>query len=349
MKKTLLLCTWALASFSVFCSTLASADNVSTWPGSGTSSNADKKNAFGKNVSGLFYQPAANSKPAVVWAVKNAPSILYKLDWNGKNYVSDSNNGWSAGKSMSYPDGKGAPDAEGVTMAELSENAVYVVSERDGNQDSVNRFSILRYDLSGSGSTLRASHEWNFTAAMPTNTPVNKGPEAIAWVPDSYLTQAKFYDEHKKTLYQPQNYANHGSGLFFVGMEDTGTIYAFALNFADSSYTIVATINSGESAIMDLSFERDNQVLWAHCDDTCNNRNHLLTVDGKKNSASAGKFIVQKSLQRPSDLPDYNFEGIAIAPEAECKNGQKHFLWANDSNDDKHVIWQSNIQCGALF
>ena len=347
MKKIVsrVLCNLALASFSLFSSTLASADNLSTWPGSGTSSNADKKNAFGKNVSGLFFQAAANSKPAVVWAVKNAPSILYKLGWDGKNYVSDSSNGWSEGKSMAYTDGKGAPDAEGVTMAELSENAVYVVSERDGNQDSVNRFSILRYDLSGTSSTLRASHEWNFTAAMPTNTPVNKGPEAITWVPDSYLTQAKFYDEHKKTLYQPQNYANHGSGLFFVGMENTGTIYAFALNYADASYTLIATIASGETAIMELSFDRDNQVLWAHCDDTCKNHNHLLTVDDKKNSSTAGKFIVQKGYQRPSDLPDYNFEGIGIAPETECKNGQKPFLWAND----KHVIWQSNIKCGALF
>jgi len=274
---------------------------------------------------------------------------LYKLNWDGKNYLKNAQNGWENGKTLLYGNGKGNPDAEGVTMAELDSGAIYVATERDGDHETTNRFSVLRYDTKQSGHSLTATIEWNLTAALPNNTQINKGPEAITWVPDSYLTSHQFYDEHSKGNYNPANYPNHGTGLFLLGVEQTGLVYAFALNHVDASYTLIASFESGEAAVMDLTFDRDNKVLWAHCDNTCDNHDHLLAVDTSIGSASHGKFIVRKAFNRPKGLPNYNFEGIAIAPESECKNGQKNFIWSNDSNDSGHALWQGKINCGALF
>jgi hypothetical protein len=227
---------------------------------------------------------------------------------------------------------------------------VYVAAERDGDHETTNRFSVLRYDTQTSSTSLNASHEWDLTAAFNgLNIQINRGLEAITWVPDSYLTSRHFYDEHSRASYNPANYPQHGTGLFFVGMEQTGMIYAFALNHQDASYTLVASIASGEAAVMDLSFDRDNLALWAHCDNTCDNHDHLLSIDTAVGSSTYGKFIVRKAYNRPKGLSNYNFEGIAIAPEAECSNGKKNFIWANDSNDGGHVLWKGSVACGPLF
>ena len=44
------------------------------WPTSTTVVTADASNAFGGNLSGLYYQPAGGSEGAVLWGVQNSPS-----------------------------------------------------------------------------------------------------------------------------------------------------------------------------------------------------------------------------------------------------------------------------------
>ena len=48
--------------------------------------------------------------------------------------------------------------------------------------------------------------------------------------------------------YNPATYANHGTGLFFVGLEANGIVYGFALDQTSSSFTRVATFSSGFEA-----------------------------------------------------------------------------------------------------
>ena len=69
------------------------------------------------NLSGLAYQPSGSGAPGVLWAVRNGPSTLYRLVYDGTKWTPDTANGWSAGKQLRYADGAGAPDAEGVTLA----------------------------------------------------------------------------------------------------------------------------------------------------------------------------------------------------------------------------------------
>lgn len=327
-------------------STQSMAVTYVAWPTTSTVVTADQASTFGENVSGLFYQPAAASNAAVLWAVQNSPSKLYSLTWNGSNYVKNTTNSWGGGKTLRYPNGSGAPDAEGVTMAELNSPAVYVASERDGSGSS--RLSILRYDTSATGSTLKASNEWNLTADLP-KVDSNAGLEAITWVPDSYLQASQFIDENTRLPYDPANYPSHGSGLFFVGLEANGQIYAYALNQSGSSYVRVATVASGQSQVMDLSFDRDNNILWTACDNNCSGKTTLLSVDTTVGSPTKGKFVVRKGYNRPGSMSNMNSEGIAIAPESECINGLKTFIWADDAQDNNHALRRGTISCGPLF
>lgn len=319
----------------------------SAWPTSTTVVTADASNPFGGNLSGLFYDPAAGAQSAVLWGVQNSPSKLYNLVWSSSTstYIKNTANGWSAGKTLRYPNGSGAPDAEGVTKAELSSAAIYVATERDGSGAS--RLSVLRFDTSSAATTLNATHEWNLTTDLPT-VGSNLGLEAIAWVPDSFLQANGFIDESTGAAYNPSNYPLHGTGVFFVGLEANGKIYAYALN-SDSTYHRIATIASGHSQIMDLSFDRDKNVLFAHCDNGCTNRVHLLAIDTTVGSATKGKFIVRKAYERPSTLGNNNHEGIAIAPESECVSNLKQYFWADDAETSGHAIRRGTISCGSLF
>ena len=63
----------------------------------------------------------------------------------------------------------------------------------------------------------------------------NLGLEAITWVPDTYLVASGFIDESTGAAYDPSRYPGHGTGLFFVGVEANGIIYAYALDHVDAA------------------------------------------------------------------------------------------------------------------
>jgi hypothetical protein len=350
LKKLFFACAVSLVSAQAM-----AAITYSAWPNSTPVVVADGSKQFGGNLSGLLYEPAVGTQKAVLWAVQNGPSKLYNMVWNGSIYVKNTANGWSAGKTLVYPNGAGVPDAEGVTKAELSSTAIYVSTERNdtGSSSVTPRFSVLRYDTSSTATTLTATHEWNLTPDLPIVTDSNAGLEAIAWLPDSYLQAKGFIDETDGLSYNPANYPSHGTGLFFVGLEKKGVIYAYALNEANSTYTRVATIASGQTGIMDLSFDRDNQVLWAYCDNNCSNRSTLLAIDTVVGSATKGKFIVRKAYNKaPSVITSgMNNEGIAIAPASECTGtpALKSFFWTDDSESNSHSIRRGKIPCAPLF
>ena len=102
---------------------------------------------FGTNLSGLAYQPSGTAARGVLWAVRNGPSTLYRLVYDGTKWTPDTTNGWSAGKQLRYPDGTGDPDAEGVTLVDGDPaNGIYVSTERNNNASGVSRPAVLRFD-----------------------------------------------------------------------------------------------------------------------------------------------------------------------------------------------------------
>lgn len=255
------------------------------WPGGAAVAVADGANVFGENLSGLSFESAG-----VLWAVNNGPGKLYRLVPNGATWRPD--NAWSSGKSLRYANGSGDPDAEGVVV---TPEGLYVATERDNDKDGTSLPKVLRYDVSASGGSLNATSEWNLKADLPA-VAANSGLEGISWIPDSFLTAHGFRDERTGTTYAPSGYPGHGAGLFFVGLEASGTVYAYALNQTGGGYTRVATIPTGFSAVMELEFEASAGRLWASCDDTCQGRSATLAIDAQ------GKFTATAVYDRPTGM-----------------------------------------------
>ncbi|WP_405057323.1 hypothetical protein OG474_31920 [Kribbella sp. NBC_01505] len=294
------------------------------WPGGSSVATADGSNVFGKNLSGLSFQGSG-----VVWAAKNGPGKLYRLVPDGAGWKPES----TAGKTLRYANGKGDPDAEGVVA---TPDGIVVATERDNSNDDTSLLKVLRYDGTSSASTLNATREWNLTSDLPDVDP-NSGLEGVSWIPDSFLTGHGFRDEHTGTAYDPAAYAGHGTGLYFVGLEDNGTIYAYALNQSSSSFTRVATITSGFAEVMDLEFDAATGRLWAACDDGCQGRTTTLEVN------TDGKFAPTATYNRPSGMGNLNNEGFAISPT--CTSGTKTVLWSDDDNTSNHALRRGTLPC----
>jgi Ca2+-binding RTX toxin-like protein len=298
------------------------------WPGGSAVANGSDF-SFGSNMSGLAYQPSGSGAPGVLWAVKNNPGTLYRLIYDGTKWTPDTANGWSVGKELRYPDGFGNPDAEGVTLAAGDPNHVYVSTERDGGGGS--RPDVLSYDVTSTSATpLNAIRDWSLDPDLP---PLggNLGLEAIVWIPDDVLVAKGFKDEATNAAYNPATYPNHGTGLFFVGIEQSGEIRAYALDqTADTPVTRVALIESGFPAVMDLEYEPETSHLWAACDDSCDGRTERLDV--AQSGVNDGKFVITDAYDRPAGMPNLNNEGFAISPRAECVGGFKPVFWLDDTN-----------------
>ncbi len=318
------------------------------WPGLGDVQTVDGMNVFGTNMSGLAYEGASGGSPAVLWAAKNGPGTLYRLIASGDLWIPDPANNWGAGKTLRYPDSLGDVDAEGVTFAGgTSAGGMYVAAERNNAASGVSRNSVLRYDVSQTWTTLRATHEWNLTADLPV-TGANLGAEAIAWIPDSVLVNRQFFDESKGAAYAPADYPDHGTGIFFVALEANGVVYAYALNHANSTFTRIATITTGYPGVMDLEYDPSTHYLWATCDDGCNNTFGVLEIDTGAGSPTRGRFVGPRSFARPAGLGNFNNEGFAITPSSECVGGVKPVFWADDNQTGGHALRRGSITCGPI-
>ena len=326
----------------------ASAVVTQPWPGPDDVQTVDAADLFTDNVSGLTYEPATAAAPAVLWAVANIPGRLHRLVSSGGSFASDTAGGWEAGKLLQFPSGQSAADAEGVTLAATSADGLYVASEHDNAAASTSRQSILRYDVAAAGASLTATHEWNVTALLPPSG-ANLGIEAITWVADQYLLEKSFFDEAAGRDYAPDDYGEHAAGLFFVGVEQSGMIYGFALDHTDGVATLVASIRSPFAGVMSLEYDRDLGQLWFGCDETCGNPSGILDVDTADGSPSRGRFTLRRLFARPSSLPNSNHEGIAIGPESECTVGFKPFYWADDADVAGHTLRRDAIPCGPAF
>jgi len=269
---------------------------------------------------------------------------MYRLIWNCSAWASDPSSGWGAGKTLRYPNGTGNPDAEGITFAGSSATGIYVATERNNDVSGTSRNSILLFDASGTGTTLVATREWNLTSDLPV-VGSNTGLEAVTWVPDAYLVGRGFYDENRSAAYNPALYPDHGSGLFFVGVEQNGRVYAYALNHVNGTFTRVASFASGFAGVMGLEFDRELNQLWVVCDDGCSGQSAVFDIDSRAGSATYGRFFATRLFARPTGMSNLNNEGFAFAPQAECVANAKPVFWADDAATSGHAIRRGTVSC----
>ncbi len=304
----------------------------SAWPGSSTVTTADASNVFGSDLSGL------HQEGGVLWAAQNSGK-LWRLVSNGSGgWQPDTASGWSAGKTLRFTGGSGAPDSEGVTVTGAgsgSAGGVFVASERNGDASGTSRLSVLRYDVTGTNSTLSATREWNLTSNLPS-VGSNAGFEAITWIPDSALTSAGFKDESTGAAYDPSRYTAHTGGVFFVGVEGTGSLYGYVLTDT-GAYTRVASLSSGMAGVMELQWEPQTSRLWLVCDDNCSGQHRTMKID------TTGAFATTAAYNRPGGMSNLNNEGFALA--GECVAGAKSVVWSDDGNTGGHALRAGTIGC----
>ncbi|MEU8777290.1 lamin tail domain-containing protein [Streptomyces sp. NPDC048606] len=302
------------------------------WPGASGVATADASNVFGQDLSGLYQEGD------VLWGAQNNGKLWRLVRDGSAGWKPDTGNGWSSGKTLRFTGGSGSPDSEGVTLAGSgSAGGAFVASERDGSASGTSRLSVLKYDITASGSSLTASKEWNLTSDLPA-TGSNLGLEGITWVPDSYLTGAGLGDASTGAAYDPARYGAHSGGVFFVGVEGTGMVHGYVL--ADSGgHTRVASFSSGMTGVMELQWEPQAARLWAVCDDTCDGRHRTLKID------ATGSFTTTAVYDRPTGMPNHNNEGFSLAGSDECVAGSKPVYWSDDSNDGGHALRRGTITC----
>ena len=292
---------------------------VSPWPGLAEVAVVDTTPRFLEDSSGLDTQVTAEG--TFLWAVDNGTGTFWKMNVaaNGDTALAA---GWEHGKRGRFirdadsPSAAG-PDTEGITAA--GDGFIYLAAERDNAAKGVNANTVLKVDPNAPGPDVVASQEWDLTTALPA-VGANLGLEAVEWVADTELTGKLVTDAG--TGYDPADYPGHGDGLFFVAVEDTGGVYAFALN-ADGSARLVSTLDPGLAGVMALDYDTVLGVIWAVCDDGCNGTVAHITLNGTAQPDVA-------YFARPAGMPDINNEGFATAPEGITVTGERAAWWLAD-------------------
>ncbi|HEX4686936.1 MAG TPA: lamin tail domain-containing protein [Nocardioides sp.] len=306
------------------------------WPGDQSPATIDAPCSWvtsqsGQDLSGLAFDPMDAD---VMYAVKNK-SHVYRLVRSGGTWVKDTADGWADGKELRFPGDTGLPDSEGLTVG--PDGSLYVTTERDNAASGVPLDTILEFDPTSTADPLVASDQWVLTPDLGfTAADANLGFEGVTYVPDSFLTRAGFRNDDG-TPYDPAAYPGKAlPGLFFAAVEKTGHLRAYELN-TDHTYTRVADIDTGMAGVMDVSYDADLGRIWAHCDNTCGNATALLGV------GHDGHFAVLRGYNPPTNLPNYNLEGFAVAPVSTAANGSREVLWTDDGNRFGHSLWSGTI------
>ncbi|NYF12879.1 hypothetical protein HDC34_001173 [Pseudoclavibacter sp. JAI123] len=309
------------------------------WPGDAAVAPIAGGITLAEDMSGLDYQYSPDG--STLWAVENGTGGLYRFEVTADGGVTPAQ-GWEEPKRVRFqadagkPDAAG-PDTEGVTFSPERPDSVFVGAERDNSVKSTNRNTILEVNVrAATGAEIVSTTEWDLTGSLP-QVEANTGIEAIEWVADSEL-EGKLLDENTGAPYDSANYPG-ADGLFFVAVEETAGVYAYAL-FDDGSAGRVATLESGLGGVMALDYDESTQTLWGMCDNGCGGTSalfHFGTEDG-----SAGYTVTH--IARPAGLPDTNNEGFTIAPNETCVDGARAAYWLEDGVK-ADALKQGSIAC----
>lgn len=295
------------------------------WPGPVGITFIDKMQMFKEDSSGLDYHDGA------LWLVDNGTGTIWKLTLDEAG-IPDFAAGFENGKIVKFKKDKGVnapgPDAEGITLDK--EGMVYIASERDNAAKGTNLNMILQVNPNEDTKELVAMREWNITdhidqarqarGVVYYQVGSNQGIEAVEWIPNSVL-EGKLFDANTGAPYKSSDYSSVNGGLFFVGLEEDGFIYVFALS-EDEKAVLVTQIDTKMGMVMGLNYDDLTDDLWAQADNGREN-----TLARIKLNASANVDITYYNPPQELD-PSKNNEGFAIA--SINVNGLRPVYWVED-------------------
>ncbi|QOR70432.1 lamin tail domain-containing protein [Ruania alkalisoli] len=258
------------------------------WPFANEITDAVAAGTFGEDMSGIDI-----ATDGTVYAVNNGTSELVTMVAEGDQYVV------SGSQVVTYPDGGGEPDTEGVTVTE--DGQIFASTERDNAAGGTSRPSVLRVDTE----TGTATHEWNL-ADITGPLSANGGLEGIEWISDADATALGVRDADG-AVYDPAAYGEHFGGIFAVAVESTGDIHLVVLE-SDGTATHLQSVAPSEamSAAMGLDWRAGANELWVLCDESCDNRTSVLSFDD-------GELTRALTYHAPTGMnTSYTNEGIAF-------------------------------------
>jgi hypothetical protein len=285
------------------------------WPGGEEVAAFDDKagngSGFLEDSSGLDF---ADGK---LYAVDNGTGRFWILDVAPDGTLSFSE-GFENGKRIRFskdasnPSAKG-PDAEGITVD--GSGLVYIASERDNENKGVNQNTILMVDPKAEGPDLPALKSWNLTDSLPS-VPANEGIEAVEWVSADEIN-GKILDQNTGLPFHLNQYPGAFSGgIFFVGLESNGHVYAYVLN-GDGSIVQIADIDPKLGGVMALDYDPYEHALWAVSDEAVQNKSAKITFNG-----TGSPEIIHVLPASGMDVKTTN-EGFAIADASYTQNGKR--------------------------
>ena len=300
--------------------------NVETinWPGIDEVKVLDETSIFDlKDLSGLDSHDGwiygVNNKEGrfVIFKVVNDQVIFAPgFDNKGKavKFIKDANNPKAIG-----------PDSEGITVD--SKGRVYLAVERDNGEKNINKNMILQVaDPFKDKKEMLADKEWNITNLLP-DVGANLGIETIEWVSFDNIN-GLLYDQKNNKALDKNDYPNaYANGIFFVGLEANGHVYALVLE-EDGKAEVISEIETGLGGVMSMDFDLANNVLWANADNDYNNIHNIIQFNGSK----IPKIV---HVTAPKDMNiDLNNEGFMIDPEV-SEDGLRATYWFMDGKNSK--------------
>ncbi|NVF12294.1 lamin tail domain-containing protein [Anaerococcus sp. AGMB00486] len=236
--------------------------------------------------------------------------LIFKLE-NGEIKLAPgfTNKGKSVAfiKDKDNPEAEG-PDSEGITVDK--DGFIYLAVERDNGDKNVNKNMILQVQNPfDKKDKFVADKEWDITNILP-DVEANLGIETIEWVGFDHINK-RLFDQSLNKTFDKNDYKNaYQDGVFFVGLEANGNIYALILQ-DDGSAKVINELSTNLGGVMGLDYDRENDILWALADDGFDNIHTAIQFDG----TDKPKVI---NVSAPSEMNKrLNNEGFVILPSSE--------------------------------
>lgn len=230
------------------------------------------------------------------WVVNNDAGDIYALDHDVDTDTYTPAGHWQ----VTYPEGTGTPDGEGIAVT--ADGSIYLATERNNDNKTASRPSVLRFDApTGTSGLLTATDEWNlseFTGVIGANS----GLETIVHLEGS---------------------------TFAVGVEGTGEVIVVDLGAEAPAH--IQTFQSEFQGVMAMDYNATTRQLHVLCDEVCEGASQFLTWNGTELVSTDDNIYA-----RPANLGNFANEGYAsYTADGECIDGVRNtyvsHLWADDS------------------
>jgi hypothetical protein len=314
---TLALCLVALAQDPWPAETWASAQNLTAVEGPGT-------NDFHVDLSGACWNPLTRR----LWLCRNGPTGATSKVWVLREDAAGSFVVDTQGSQRGEWTGFG--DLEAVAQADFGEAVIFTLDE---GSETIREYGVSTYGVAVLQNT------WDTSAFLPLSGGL--GAEGLTFVPDAHLAAQGFVD----AAGLPHTSTHGTGGLFFVGHQNGGRVYAFDLDRTSGSFTFVGAYRTGGTETAELAFDRSTGRLYAlHGHDV--NEIEVLSLASTV-VGTERKLVPVLTYAPPPGMPSgTNLEGLTLVPKQDCASGERSLFLTVDDGGAVSLVRFREFPCG---